>query len=57
MFGRVITPTPDYSKFALANGGHGERVQHESELGPAIKRALQAIKEGRSAILDICMTP
>jgi acetolactate synthase I/II/III large subunit len=46
-------PPPDYSAIATAAGGaHGEIVRRPAELGPALKRALQAIVEGRCAVID-----
>jgi acetolactate synthase-1/2/3 large subunit len=52
-FGDVLAPTPDYVKLAEAYGGAGERVASTAALEPAIKRALAALAEGRSALLDV----
>jgi acetolactate synthase-1/2/3 large subunit len=56
-FGDVITPTPDYVKLAEAYGGTGERVAMTAALESAIERALAALAAGRSALLDVFVTP
>jgi acetolactate synthase I/II/III large subunit len=46
-------PPPDYSGIAAAAGGaHGEIVRKPAELAPALQRALQAIRDGRCAVID-----
>ena len=55
--GDVITPTPEYVKLAEAYGGTGERVEKASELDLAIERSLAALAAGRSALLDVFVTP
>ena len=46
-------PPPDYSGIAAAAGGaHGEIVRRPADLQPALQRALQAIREGRCAVID-----
>jgi acetolactate synthase-1/2/3 large subunit len=57
LFGNVITPTPDYVKLAEAYGGTGERVEKTAALESAIERALAALAAGRSALLDVFVTP
>ena len=56
-FGNVITPTPDYVKLAEAYGGTGERVEQTAALESAIARSLAALAAGRSALLDVFVTP
>jgi acetolactate synthase I/II/III large subunit len=56
-FGNVITPTPDYVKLAEAYGGTGERVEKTADLESAIERSLAALAAGRSALLDVFVTP
>jgi acetolactate synthase I/II/III large subunit len=56
-FGNVITPTPDYVKLVEAYGGTGERVEKTAALESAIERALAALATGRSALLDVFVTP
>jgi acetolactate synthase-1/2/3 large subunit len=55
--GDVITPPPDYAKLAEAYGGTGERVEKTADLEPAMERALAAVASGRSALLDVFVTP
>jgi acetolactate synthase I/II/III large subunit len=57
VFGNVITPTPDYVKLAEAYEGTGERVEKTAALESAIDRALAALARGRSALLDVFVTP
>jgi acetolactate synthase I/II/III large subunit len=46
-------PPPDYSGIAASAGGaHAEIVRKPAELAPALQRALQAIREGRCAVID-----
>jgi acetolactate synthase-1/2/3 large subunit len=46
-------PPPDYSGIAAAAGGaHAEIVREPAQLAPALERALQAIREGRCAVID-----
>jgi acetolactate synthase-1/2/3 large subunit len=46
-------PPPDYSGIAAAAGGaHAEIVREPAQLAPALKRSLQALREGRCAVID-----
>jgi acetolactate synthase-1/2/3 large subunit len=46
-------PPPDYSGIAAAAGGaHAEIVRTPAQLAPALQRALQAIRDGRCAVID-----
>jgi acetolactate synthase I/II/III large subunit len=56
-FGNVIDPIPDYAKLAEAYGGTGERVEKTADLESAIERALAALASGRTALLDVFVTP
>jgi acetolactate synthase-1/2/3 large subunit len=56
-FGDEIAPTPDYARLAEAYGGVGERVEKTGELDPAIERALTALADRRSTLLDVFVTP
>jgi acetolactate synthase-1/2/3 large subunit len=55
--GDVITPTPDYAKLIEAYGGVGECVTSAAALDAAIGRALAAVANGRSALLDVIVVP
>jgi thiamine pyrophosphate-dependent acetolactate synthase large subunit-like protein len=46
-------PDVDFSLIAKGYGVDGEVVQDASELGPAIKRAIQATKDGKPYLLDV----
>ena len=49
-----LQPSGDYEKICEAFGGYGERVESPDQVGPALKRALHAVKEeGRQAVLNI----
>ena len=56
IFGNVLAPTPDYVKLGEAYGGGG-RVEKTVALESAIERALTAFAAGRSALLDVFVTP
>ena len=46
-------PPPDYSGIAAAAGGaHAEIVREPAQLAPALQRSLQAVREGRCAVID-----
>jgi acetolactate synthase I/II/III large subunit len=47
---------PDYSELGKPFGFHGERVAHPAALQPAIARAVKAVAEGRSAVLDVMLS-
>lgn len=55
--GDVIAPTPDYVKMVEAYGGTGERVSTPDALGPAVRRAVQAVQDGRTFLLDVMVRP
>ncbi|MGH7906135.1 MAG: thiamine pyrophosphate-requiring protein [Candidatus Binataceae bacterium] len=54
-----LSPSPDYNKIVEAFGGYGEKVEEPSEMVPALKRALKAVRvEKRQALLNvICKYP
>lgn len=43
----------NYAQVAEGLGGYAERVEAPSEVGPAIKRALEAVEGGTPALLDV----
>jgi acetolactate synthase-1/2/3 large subunit len=55
--GTSIAPSPDYAMIARAFDGHGERVEDPAEARGALERGLQAISEGRLALLDMRLEP
>jgi acetolactate synthase-1/2/3 large subunit len=47
-----------FSSFAEMLGGHGEEVREPGEIGPALRRARDAVKhDGRSAVVNIWVDP
>lgn len=54
-----LQPTAAYEKICEAFGGYGERVETPDQVGPAMERALRAVKqEKRQALLNmICRHP
>ena len=51
--GMDINPSSDYAALARALDAYGERVSDPSEVVPALKRGLQEVKNGRSAVIDV----
>ena len=54
-----LSPSPAYEMICQANGGYGERVEDPTEILPALRRALQVIKEEqRQVVLNVmCVHP
>jgi acetolactate synthase-1/2/3 large subunit len=49
-----LTPSPRYEKVVEAHDGYGERVEDPQDLLPALKRALEIVKEEkRQAVLNV----
>lgn len=49
-----LEPVPEFSMYAQASGGHGQKVESRAELLPALKRALEVVRtEGRQALLHV----
>jgi acetolactate synthase-1/2/3 large subunit len=49
-----VEPAPEFEKVIAASGGYGERVEHPDQLGPALERAVHAVKvEQRQALLNV----
>ena len=47
-------PTPNYSAIAKGMGVYAEGpIENPADLGPAIKRAIQIVKKGEPALLDV----
>ena len=42
----------NYADMALAMGGWAERVEHPSDVGPAIMRAKAATEDGKAALIE-----
>ncbi len=47
-----------FGKFAEMLGGHGEEVRDPNDIGPALRRAREAVnRDGRSAVVNIWVDP
>jgi acetolactate synthase I/II/III large subunit len=52
-----FTNPPDYAALARSCHAYGERVEDPENLGPAIDRGVQAVRNGQAAVLDVVMAP
>jgi acetolactate synthase I/II/III large subunit len=52
----VTIDGPEYEQLGSHFGFHGRRVEKAAELNDAVKGALAAVKDGRTAILNACVT-
>ena len=55
VFHGVHIPGPDYQGLVEPFGGYGQKVEDPAELRPALRRALDAVKGGRTAIVDVVL--
>ena len=57
--GTTITgPDVNYAKLAESMGVHGEGpISDPKELGPALKRAIEVVKGGEPALVDVLTQP
>ena len=50
----IFDPEPDFAAVARAVGCHGEGpITDPAEIGPAVRRALEEVKQGRPALVDV----
>jgi thiamine pyrophosphate-dependent acetolactate synthase large subunit-like protein len=56
MYHGVHIDAPDYAELAKPFGLHGEKVEKAGALKGAITNALRAMKDGKTAILNVCLT-
>jgi acetolactate synthase-1/2/3 large subunit len=55
---RLIEPVIDYAKMAESMGMHGEGpISDPNQLGPALKRAVEVVKRGEPAMVDVRTQP
>jgi acetolactate synthase-1/2/3 large subunit len=54
-YGAPITPHPDYAALAHAFNGHGELVEDPTQIRPALQRAIELVREGKSALVDVVL--
>ena len=48
-----LTPSPRFEEIVRAFDGYGERVEDPAEFPPAVRRGLEAVREGRQAVLNV----
>lgn len=48
-----LLPAPRYDRMADVVGAYGERVDNPAELLPALRRGLERVRAGQTAILDV----
>ena len=51
----VHIPGPDYAKLVEPFGGYGERVDDPSHLAQALQNGLDAVNQGRIALIDVIL--
>ncbi len=55
---RIDDPPPDFARIAQGFGVHAEGpVETVEAVGPALRRALRVVKEGRPALVDVITRP
>jgi acetolactate synthase-1/2/3 large subunit len=52
-----LKPSPDYEKVIETCGGQGEKVEKPSDLMPALRRGLDAVRAGTPALLNVVTQP
>src|SRR3972149_9822697 len=55
--GTSIVPSPDYAAIMGGFDGYGEKVEDPAQVRPALLRGLQAVSNGRVALLDMRLEP
>jgi acetolactate synthase-1/2/3 large subunit len=54
--GTMFPETPDVALLATACGAHGETVTELAELAPALRRGLDAVKNGQAAVVSVAVS-
>ena len=49
----MFDPPPDYAKMAETVNGYGETVRDPDEVGPALRRGLDAVRNGSPAVIGV----
>jgi acetolactate synthase I/II/III large subunit len=57
--GRLLAdlPAPAFEKIVAAHDGHGERVERPADLPAALRRAADAVRSGRQALVNVICPP
>jgi thiamine pyrophosphate-dependent acetolactate synthase large subunit-like protein len=50
-----LNPSPDFEKVIESCGGYGEKVEGPDDLAPALTRALDKVRSGTQALLNVNM--
>jgi acetolactate synthase-1/2/3 large subunit len=56
-FGWPIQPNPRYAAIAQAFDAYGETVEDPADIEPALRRAFEAERAGRTALIDLRLSP
>ena len=56
MWHGVTIDGPDYAELGKPFGFHGQRVDRPGELNGAIRTAMRAVEDGRTAILNVVLS-
>ena len=56
-YGVDIAPNPDYAQLTKAFDAYGEKVEDPNEITHALGRAWEAMKHGKTALLDVILDP
>ncbi len=51
--GGVFDPPPNFAKLAESVGGYGEVVSEADQVGPALRRGLEATRKGHPAVISV----
>jgi len=54
-YGAPILPHPDYASIARAYDGYGETVEEPGQIRPALQRAIEAVRAGKAALVDVVL--
>jgi acetolactate synthase-1/2/3 large subunit len=55
--GWAISPNPRYAELAKAFDARGETIEDPAEIEPALRRAFDAERSGRSSLIDVRLAP
>ncbi|MDP6174769.1 MAG: thiamine pyrophosphate-dependent enzyme, partial [Rhodospirillales bacterium] len=52
-----LSPSPEFHQIMEACGGQGEKVEDPADLEAALRRGLEAVRAGRSALVNVIARP
>jgi acetolactate synthase-1/2/3 large subunit len=53
--GGIFDPPPDFAKLAEAANGYGETVSEADQVGPALRRGLEQVRNGTPAVIAVSL--